>query len=283
MDLPLHEDDLDAEGVIRASAITPLRPDMPAAAVLCWFPEVVEDVGTRSETVTVLRSELGRSPVWRTTGPGGTPVAVLHPGVGAPLAAMFLEHLAALGVRTVVGVGGAGALRHELTLGHAVVLGSALRDEGTSFHYQPPSRTIDADPDGVDAVVRVLDGAGVPHVVGRCWTTDAVFRETPARVARRRDEGCAVVDMEASALVAAARRIGVGYGQVFLAADSLAGPEWEHRGWTSAREARAGLFGLALAAAETWDGSRGSGAGPRDDPAGAPDGDGRWAGGTGTP
>ena len=89
--------------------------------------------------------------------------------------------------------------------------------------------------------------------------------------------------MEASALVAAARRIGVGYGQVFLAADSLAGPEWEHRGWTSAREARAGLFGLALAAAETWDGSRGSGAGPRDDPAGAADGDGRWAGGTGTP
>lgn len=276
MDLPLHEDDLDAEGVIRASAITPLRPDMPAAAVLCWFPEVVEDLGARSEAVTVLRSELGRSPVWRTTGPGGTPVAVLHPGVGAPLAAMFLEHLAALGVRTVVGVGGAGALRHELTLGHAVVLGSALRDEGTSFHYQPPSRTIDADPDGVDAVVRVLDGAGVPHVVGRCWTTDAVFRETPARVARRRDEGCAVVDMEASALVAAARRIGVGYGQVFLAADSLAGPEWEHRGWTSAREARAGLFGLALAAAETWNGSRGPGAGPRDDPAGAADG-------TGTP
>ena len=44
MDLPLHEDDLDAEGVIRASAITPLRPDMPAAAVLCWFPEVVEEV-----------------------------------------------------------------------------------------------------------------------------------------------------------------------------------------------------------------------------------------------
>ncbi len=75
--------------------------------------------------------------------------------------------------------------------------------------------------------------------------------------------------MEASALVAAARRIGVGYGQVFLAADSLAGPEWEHRGWTDAREARAGLFGLALAAAEAWDTDRTAGsesrtAGPAD-------------------
>lgn len=246
MDLPLHEDDLDAEGVIRASAITPHRPDMPSAAVLCWFPEVVDDVGTRSAAVTVLRSELGRS----------------------------------------------GALRHELTLGHAVVLGSALRDEGTSFHYQPPSRTIDADPDGVDAVARTLAGAGVPYVVGRCWATDAVFRETPARVARRREEGCAVVDMEASALVAAARRIGVGYGQVFLAADSLAGPEWEHRGWTDAREARAGLFGLALAAAEAWDTDRTAGpadraTGPEDSAAG-PEGraagpDVHPAGGAGTP
>ncbi|MEJ8278899.1 nucleoside phosphorylase [Pseudonocardia spirodelae] len=257
MDLPLFEDDLHAEGVIRADAITRRRPGVPAAAVLCWFPEVVDAVGAGgAPAVTVLRTELGRTPVWRATGPGGSPVVVLHPGVGAPLAAMFLEHLAAMGVRTVVGVGGAGALRHELTLGHAVVLGSVLRDEGTSFHYQPPSRTLDADPDGVDALVRTLDSAGVPHVVGRSWTTDAVFRETPDRVARRREEGCAVVDMEAAALVAAARRIGVGYGQVFLAADSLAGPEWEHRGWTSAREARAGLFGLALAAAEDWAGRR---------------------------
>ncbi|MBP2364492.1 nucleoside phosphorylase [Pseudonocardia parietis] len=248
--LPLLEDDLDADGVLRAAAIVCRPPDMPDTAVLCWFPEVVDAVGARA--LSVLRTELGRTPVWCTHGPDGRPVAVVHPGIGAPLAAMFLENLVAMGVRTVVGVGGAGALLPELTVGHAVILGSALRDEGTSFHYQPPSRTLDADPGGIEVLERVLTGAAIPWVVGRSWTTDAVYRETPQRVARRREEGCAVVDMEASALVAVARRLGIRYGQVFLAADSLAGPEWEHRGWTTAREARAGLYGLALAAAEQW-------------------------------
>lgn len=258
--VPLLEHDLDGDGVLRADAVVRRPPDMPDAAVLCWFPEVVDGLGADgAEAITVLRTELGRSPVWRAHGPGGRPVAVLHPGVGAPLAAMFLEILAAMGVRTVVGVGGAGALLHELTLGHAVILGSALRDEGTSLHYLPPSRTVDADPDGIGVLERVLDGAGLPWVVGRAWTTDAIYRETPARVARRRAEGCAVVDMEASALLAVARRIGVGYGQLFLSGDSLAGPEWEHRGWTSARPARAGLFGLALEAAERWAGARAAG------------------------
>ena len=38
----------------------------------------------------------------------------------------------------------AGALVPELVLGHAVVVDSAVRDEGTSFHYLPPSRVADA-------------------------------------------------------------------------------------------------------------------------------------------
>ncbi|MET0190330.1 MAG: purine-nucleoside phosphorylase, partial [Pseudonocardia sediminis] len=126
-------------------------------------------------------------------------------------------------------------------------LGSALRDEGTSFHYLPAGRVVDADPAGVDALSTVLGREGVPYVVGRSWTTDAVFRETPERVRRRREEGCAVVEMEAAALVAVARFTGVRFAQLLLAADSLAGPEWEHRGWTTAKEARAGMFGLALA------------------------------------
>lgn len=251
--VPLLEDDLDGDGVIRAEAVVRRPADMPDAAVLCWFPEVVDALGAGdARAVAVLRTELGRTPIWRTHGPDGHPVAVLHPGVGAPLAAMFLENLAAMGVRTVVGVGGAGALLHDLTLGHAVVLGSALRDEGTSLHYLPPARTVDADPDGVAVLTGVLDRAGLPNVVARSWTTDAIYRETPDRVARRRAEGCAVVDMEAAALLAVGRRIGVHYAQLFLAADSLAAPEWDHRGWTTAREARSGLFGLALAAAERW-------------------------------
>ena len=131
-------------------------------------------------------------------------------------------------------------------LGHAVVVDSALRDEGTSFHYLPPGRVVDADPDEVATLVAALHGADVAHTVGRTWTTDAVYRETRSRTDRRRDEGCLTVEMEASALIAVARFRGVAFSQVLFAGDSLAGETWDHRRWTTAREARAALVDVLV-------------------------------------
>src|SRR5262245_26301363 len=90
-DLPLLEGDLGAPGVIEPAAIVPRVDDMPDAAVMCWFPEVVDRLGGTAQAITTLRSELGRTPVWETTAPDGYRVAVLQPGIGAPLAAIFLE------------------------------------------------------------------------------------------------------------------------------------------------------------------------------------------------
>lgn len=246
MDLPLHEDDLAEPGVIDPAALHPWRPDMPEAAVLCFFPEVVDGLG--GEPLLTISTERGRIPV-RVMEHAGERVAVVHPGVGAPLAAMFLEDVIALGVRRVVAVGGAGSLLPDLVLGHAVVVGSAVRDEGTSFHYLPPGRVVDADPDGVAVLAATLTDAGLPHVVARAWTTDAVYRETRARVDRRRAEGCAVVEMEAAALIAVARFRGIAFAHLVFAADSLAGDAWDDRGWRFARDVRRGLFDLAVRAA----------------------------------
>lgn len=251
MDLPLFEDDLASPGVLEPSVLMSgwRSENMPEAAVLCFFPEVVEAIGTAgARRVCRLSSERGRTPVWETE-VDGQRLAVMQPGVGAPLAVMFLEELIALGCRRFVAVGGAGALLHELTLGHAIVVESAVRDEGTSFHYLPPGRVVDADPGGVAVLSATLDAAGVPYRVARSWTTDAIYRETRARVDRRRAEGCAVVEMEASAFIAVARYRGVRFAQLLLAADSLAGEAWDHRGWTTAAQARAGLFRLAARAA----------------------------------
>ena len=40
------------------------------------------------------------------------------------------------------------------------------------------------------------------------WTTDGFYRETAEKVAYRKEEGCAVVEMECSALAAVARLSG---------------------------------------------------------------------------
>jgi uridine phosphorylase len=108
---------------------------------------------------------------------------------------------------------------------------------------------VEADPAGVAALSATLEAADVPYVTARAWTTDGVFRETRGRVARRVAEGCAVVDMEASALIAVARYRGIRLAHLLFAGDSLAGDEWEHRGWTTAAEIRAALFESACDAA----------------------------------
>ncbi|MDN5856611.1 MAG: nucleoside phosphorylase, partial [Actinomycetia bacterium] len=186
MELPLLDDDLDGDGVIEPAQVV-RDVDVPECAVLCFFGDVVHDVvGARADArlITKLASEAGTSPVWEID-VGGQPVAVVQPGVGAPLAVAYTEELIAMGARKIVACGGAGALVPELAVGSAVVVDSAVRDEGTSYHYAPAAGVIDADPDAVATIVKACEADGVAHVIGRSWTTDAIYRETRGRVARR--------------------------------------------------------------------------------------------------
>ena len=129
MDLPLHEDDLDEPGLIDALRLH-RRGQVAPVAVLCFFNELLNELANEGVLTPVyhLRSEIGHNPVYEMDVPGGS-VAVVHPGVGAPLAAAVVEEMRGLGVRTFVACGGAGALRDELTFGHVMVVESALREE----------------------------------------------------------------------------------------------------------------------------------------------------------
>jgi uridine phosphorylase len=241
-DLPLLEDDLASRAVIEpAEVIAPI--DMPSCVVLCFFTEVIEAIAARGDAMQVgaVVAAHGRHPIWEIDHRGKR-LGVLHPGVGAPLAAAFMEEAIALGARVIVAVGGAGALVPDLVLGHAVVVESAVRDEGTSFHYLAASRVIDAEPSGVTAIRATLDEAGVPYVTGRTWTTDGYYRETRDRVRRRVGEGCLTVEMEASAFIAVARFRGVRFGQLLYAGDSLAGEAWDERHWAGAVAIREQVF-----------------------------------------
>lgn len=248
-DLPLLEDDSSSAGVIEPARLAP-DVDLPERVVLCFFGEVVPETVARqpgARRVTALASEAGSTPVWELD-VSGYRVAVVQPGVGAPLAAAFLDELVAMGARKIVACGGAGALTPELVLGHAIVVDSAVRDEGTSYHYLPPARTIDTAPHTVATLVKTLDDAHVAHTVGRCWSTDGFYRETRERVDRRVAEGCVAVEMEAAALLALARHRRIELGQLLLAGDTLAGERWDDRGWMSARAARERIFWLAAEA-----------------------------------
>jgi uridine phosphorylase len=117
-----------------------------------------------------------------------------------------------------------------------------------SYHYLPASREVQAGDAGVAALKAVLDGHGVPYRVGKTWTTDAPYRETPSKIALRKDEGCLTVEMEAASLIAVAQFRGVTLGQVLYGGDDLSGGEWDNRGWQARRDVREQLFCLAAEA-----------------------------------
>jgi uridine phosphorylase len=122
----------------------------------------------------------------------------------------------------------------------------AIRDEGTSYHYAPPDAAVAPHPRALAAIDAVLEEAGVPHDHGLTWTTDAFFRETRAKVARRREQGCITVEMEASAMFAAAAFRGIAYGQLLYAGDDVSADEWDDRQWDKQQSARDRLLDLAL-------------------------------------
>jgi purine-nucleoside phosphorylase len=101
-------------------------------------------------------------------------------------------------------------------------------------------------PLAVDAIDAELSDAGVPHDKGLTWTTDAIFRETPEKVARRREQGCISVEMEASAMFAVAMFRGAVYGQLLYAGDDVSAQTWDHRHWEKQTSVRERVLELAL-------------------------------------
>lgn len=226
------------------------RMDVPAGCVLCFFNEAINALNEAGQLrfVRNLGSEIGHNPVYELTVDDGRKVLLVHPGVGAPLAGGFLEELIALGCTTFIACGGAGSLHADLTLGHVVVPTSAVRDEGTSYHYLPPSREVSADPAGVKAIQTILDQHTIPYVSGKTWTTDAPYRETPALVQHRRAENCLTVEMEAAAFFAIAQFRQVSFAQLLYAGDDLSSDTWDSRNWHKATSLREKLLWLAAEA-----------------------------------
>ena len=81
--------------------------------------------------------------------------------------------------------------------------------------------------------------------MGKTWTTDGLYRETPDRVTRRRRQGCLTVEMEAAALFAVAAWRSISFGQILFAGDDLSGDEWDHRDFVHAVDVQQLLFDLA--------------------------------------
>lgn len=155
----------------------------------------------------------------------GTPCGIVPRTIGGPYAVLIAEQLWAAGAKLIVGLTSAGRVSPNLPLPSIVVVNEAIRDEGTSLHYVPPTASVRTP--SMSIVERLITelSAVAPHVCqGRVWTTDAPYRETREQLDYWATQNVLAVEMQAASLFAFAEARRAPVAVVALVSNSVDGP-----------------------------------------------------------
>lgn len=221
---------------------------LPECCVLAFFGDAVKELVAQQncEVIGELKLETFVLPIYAIRGENGKTVALLHAFGSGPYAAGQLEKLIAMGCKKFIVCGGCGALLPDMRCGDLLIPTSAVRDEGTSYHYVAPAREIQMRADVKTKVCQFLDERNMPYKCVKTWTTDAMYRETVDMIALRRQEGCGVVEMECASFYAVAQYKQVPLGVLLYAGDDLSNKTWDSREWKNAKNIRLYLLKLAV-------------------------------------
>ena len=94
----------------------------------------------------------------------GSKVAVAMATIGAPMVVGLLEELKARGFKNFIVLGSCGVLDQSIQADKIILPSSALRDEGTSYHYAPASDEIAYERSLLLTMEKALDKAGIEHI-----------------------------------------------------------------------------------------------------------------------
>lgn len=174
-----------------------------------------------------MHSACGLTPVY-TLSYKGRKFAFYKTYVGAPACVGTVEDsLSVIRTGKYIVFGGAGCLNKEIARGKVMVPTEAYRDEGTSYHYAPAADYIRVR--NSDAVADFMKENGIPHALGRTWTTDSFYRETRGNFEKHKSDGCISVEMECAALQAVCDFRGLELYTFFTSGDLLDAPKWDKR------------------------------------------------------
>ncbi|MBQ8425960.1 MAG: nucleoside phosphorylase [Clostridia bacterium] len=182
----------------------------------------------KPETIMVLKSCSMDLPIYKINS-NGIEIAVMHAPLGGPYIVEIFEEIISFGAKNVIICGSCGSLttfdEHSI-----IIPTSAIRDEGTSYHYAPASDEIELNKEVIEVIEGTLKEIGVHYTKGKTWTTDAIYRETAKKVERRKAQGAIVVEMECASMTAFSQFRGINFGQLLYTADDLSTDEHDVRG-----------------------------------------------------
>ncbi len=122
--------------------------------------------------------------------------------VGSSFAVLVAEEMFASGCELLLSMTSAGQIISKGTPPYFVLIESALRDEGTSYHYLPPADFSTLNRALLERMTDAFRAFRLSVFTGSTWTTDAPFRETETAIEHSRSLGIFGVEMEAAALYA---------------------------------------------------------------------------------
>ena len=231
MILPILEYD-DAQSAVFMPTHEKLGISLPKKAVFAFLGDTVDNYALSHGAIKVSEflSATKLYPIYIIPH-GGEEICLCQAPVGAAPATQILDWLIGYGVRQIISSGSCGVLA-DMPENTFLLPTRALRDEGTSYHYLPPSRYVDLNADFIGRVKKALEDMDFPYAECTTWTTDGFFRETRDMVLYRKSEGCEVVEMECSALAACAEFRGAEFSLLLFTGDTLANVDvYDEREW----------------------------------------------------
>lgn len=204
--------------------------NFPEICVSTFSQNIIEKFSTLKnvEKISELYTANGVIPVYKICY-RNTNIAFYLSRVGAPACVVGFEEIVAMGAKKFVLFGSCGVLDDDKVKDRIIIPVSAVRDEGTSYHYIAPSSEIEAEPHSIRTLEKVLTSCGYSYVKGKTWTSDAIYRETVPVIQERRQGGCISAEMECASMIAVSRYRNIPFVQFLYGADNLSSDTWEIR------------------------------------------------------
>ena len=226
----LKEFDYETSAIIEPWFVHQPVEDFPETVVSIFhhtlFQRIVEFLG--GTKIAETKDVDGHWPVYAATYKGKR-FALYKARLGAPACVGSFEDLIPMGAKRIILLGNCGVLDKSIEDCGIIIPTRAIRDEGTSYHYAPAADYIDVNKKYISEFTDVLSEYGYSYVTGTTWTTDAFYRETREKTAKRKQMGAICVEMECSAMQAMCDFRGVEFFQFLYAGDNLDHSTWDPR------------------------------------------------------